>query len=502
MKLNPGFYYRCLLRATVILNLLITFCHKELPEAPILISPQDGAEFTSTPPEFVWHSDPNADSYLLRITQDSISSTIVILTHNTPDTIYELSQDDFDQLPSDQYAWAVASLTADNDTVWSTSRTFTISNYEVGDILISPRDGKIYSTPPFEFVWKTYETQKGYLLRVVRDNFLTGDALIQDSLTDTTYSTPDTVFNSAPNGNYIWSVAPIPDTGKLFWWEFRSFTIEKPLPNGPDLISPLEDETISETPPTFTWHKESLAEYYRIKVYGEDSPIPDTIILDTVSDTTYSLSQDDFDICFNGKYAWKVSAIASGGEEIWCDPQVFYIDKPLPSLDLDTTYFPLGLNYSWVYEVSEGEPGWTQPYDTITVRVEDSTALANGWSFDINEIFHDVGNPARIINHIVPVFGNRKVYINPNPINTYSFKVCYYADTVSLKEHFYKQLGYDFYEVSEKNVYRFKGIGVTFQYDLWYQADHVGPFWVEYNEYRLLYFIKGEDTMWRCENCP
>lgn len=489
--MKPGFIkvYGFLVLILIFTVIMTTNCQKDvLPQGPVLLEPEDEAEFTSTPPIFLWKTVPDVDSYLLKIAQDSIHSTIVILEHNTTDTTYELSQSDFDQLPSGQYAWAVASL-YNGDTVWSTARIFVISNYVVGDILISPRDGEIYSTSPPEFVWKTYDTQKGYLLRVARENFLSGDVLIQDSLTDTTYSTPDTVFNNAPNGNYIWSVTPIPDTGKLFWWEFRSFTIEKPLPDGPDLISPREDETITETPPTFTWHREPLAEYYRIKVYGEDLPMPDTVISDTTSDTVFTISESEFRIWFNGKYQWKVSAIASGGEEIWCDPQGFYIDKPLPSLDLDTTYFPFGLKYEWVYEKSQVSGGGNVlNRDTIVVSVLDSTGTINELRFNLEGSFLDVGSSVSIIDHIATVFGNRKVYINPD--NT---------DTLSLRYYHSTSNPYGWYEVTDINVKRLKGLGVIYQDDLWYNGDEIGPVeWDEY-EYRLLYFIKDADTVWTAD---
>ena len=484
--MRPGFSKVYGFLVLILASIMTTYCQEDvLPQGPVLIEPEDEAEFTSTPPVFVWESESGVDSYLLRIAQDSITSPIVILNYNTTDTTYELSPDAFDQLPSEQYAWAVASLYS-GDTAWSTSRTFTIAGHGAGDILISPRDGESFTISPPEFVWKTFDTQKGYILRVAKDNFLTGLILIEDSLTDTTYSTSDSIFNSAPNGNYIWSVAPIPDTGKLFWWEFRNFIIDKPLPDGPDLISPTEGETITETPPTFIWHAEPLAEYYRIKIYGEDLHVPDTVISDTTSDTTFSITEEEFLIWFNGKYAWKVAAIASGGEEIWCEPQGFHIDKYVPSIDLDTTYFPFGLDYSWVYEKRQldimGDP-WS--FDTIAISVIDSTALTNGWSFSLEGSFLDVGRSISIINHIVTVFGNRKIYINPDNIDTLNIRYCYH-----------KSYPYGYYEVTDINVQRIKGLGVVHQNDLWYNGDEIGPFeWEEY-DYRLLYFIKGADTVW------
>lgn len=478
----------------------LTSCHEPIPPgAPELISPSDRSGFTESPPVFVWSLVEDADTYLLRIAQDSITSPKIILDIRIEDTTYSLSQSDFNQLPSGEYFWAVASLSANDDTVWSDAWVFEIIKAEpdTTKLLIAPSDADTFDITAPVFFWHRYQTSKGYILRVAKDNFLTGAILIQDSLMDTSFTTPDSVFEKALNGNYIWSVAPIPDTGKLYWWEFRTLTIEKPLPNPPTLLFPQKDENIS-TAPTFVWQKEPLAEYYRIKVYGQDLPMPDTIISDKTSDTAYSLSEEKFRICYNGKYLWQVAAVAPGGEIFWSEPQEFYFNKTIPEVDLDTTYFPLGLNYKWIYEVYGGEPGSSYPYDTITVQVTDSSAVFNGWNFVFDGAFLDVGNTAKIVDNIVPVFSHHKSYLEPDQIKKGDFTIGFRADTAVLSTFSnHSDYPYGGWE-SSTSVTRLKDLGAIYQEYLYYTYDeHHNPIYMEYEYDRLLYFIKGQDTVWK-----
>ncbi len=484
----------------MIAGVILISCQRPTPGAPVLISPQDKSGFTNSPPVFAWHSDEDARAYVLRIAQDSITSPKIILDIKTEDTTYALSEYYFNQLPSGEYCWAVASLSVDKDTIWCDPWIFEIIKAEPdsGKFLITPDDAEVFDIDPPVFVWHSYQTNKGYMLRVARDNFLTGAVLIQDSLADTTLTTPNTVFNKAPNGYYIWSVAPIPDTGLVGWWEFRTFTIDKTLPNAPQLLTPQKDENLSIAP-TFVWRKEPLAKYYRIKVCGENLPMPDTIISDTTSDTTYSLSEEAFRICYNGKYLWQVAAVAPGGEIIWSEPQTLYFDKNVPAIDLDTTHFPFGLNYSWVYERSDvGYDGEIYPRDTVTIGVLDSLRFSNGWSFKLDGSFLDVGNPAKIIDNIVQVFGSYKTGIFPSKMQIDHFKIDFFSDSLELSTFFSTGLPYGGHHEISTNVIRLKGTGIVYQEYKNYTCDNLGypESWVD-EVYRLLYFIKGADTVWR-----
>lgn len=497
---------RVVLLATALLVITAFIsCHEEieeLPQSPILVSPQDGAVFSEQPPTFVWNLEPLAENYLIRVTQNSSHQAIV--NDTTQDTTYTLSELLFAQLWGGTYTWAVASLCEEEGPRWSDSRSFEIDRPEPPDsVLISPQDGSVFDNQPPVFLWHSFEGANGYVLRVVRDSFMLGELLVEDTLNDTTYTMTKNMFEGAVNGNYVWAVAPIIHDDKIGWWEFRTFSIEKPLPEGPQLIQPLDGEGFESEPPTFIWLAEPLATSYWLVLYGTTTPFPDTLVSDTVADTNYTLNQKLFAESFNGDYTWKVASISTAGELIWSESRNLAFKKPLPALDLDTTYFPFGLEYEWVYEsYNEGwdHYGGGEWYDTVTITVLDSTFSANGWAFELEGVyqygddsyaFWDVGKHVYIYGEVVAVFNKEKINLDPEPRGSYEegFEVSYKNDTLYIAS--YNPSNYSY---SRSSTYRLKGIGVVKQSH--YESRDYG--WVGWSaDDRLLYFIKGQDTVWR-----
>ncbi|MBA7596091.1 hypothetical protein ES703_03060 [subsurface metagenome] len=286
-------------------------------------------------------------------------------------------------------------------------------------LLIEPQDSTVFALEPPLFIWHSYSSAEGYVIHISKDDFILGELLLEDTLEDTTYSMPENVFEWVLNGDYIWSVAPLIGSDRVGWWEFRSFSIDKP---------PLE-------------------------------------------------------------------------------------------LSLDSTYFPLGLDYEWTYERHswgshydiEGEYEWDE-IDTITITVADSTREEDTWVFYLEGgAFRDgtpfsyQGDTIHIFRTQILVFGNYKIPLLPQatgPKQTNEgLEVIYEKDTLclALKEW------YSYGPVSDqtyiRSTSRLKGVGVIRQfYEDSYSGHCCGD---EQNiEDRLLYFIKDGDTIWKCEDCP
>lgn len=112
------------------LMLIFSICQQEEPEAPTLISPEDGAVFDTIPPTFVWSSDSLADDYMIRIYTDSTTE----LEDTLQDTTYTMSNDLFETLTIGTYTWAAATLSTSDEPLWSESRTFIIDKPEPGTL--------------------------------------------------------------------------------------------------------------------------------------------------------------------------------------------------------------------------------------------------------------------------------------------------------------------------------------------------------------------------------
>lgn len=103
---------------------------EEFPQAPILISPEDGGVFTDQAPVFIWQSVEEATEYIIRISKDSFTDGDFLVEDTLVDTTYAMPQNLFESTENGIYLWAVSSLSEDRDLLWSKTRTIQIERTE------------------------------------------------------------------------------------------------------------------------------------------------------------------------------------------------------------------------------------------------------------------------------------------------------------------------------------------------------------------------------------
>ncbi len=274
-------------------------------------------------------------------------------------------------------------------------------------------------------------------------------------------------------------------------------------PNLPRLIYPEEGEVFTVEAPTFEWSSRNRAVSYKIHVY-DFSPDDKTLIETETQDTTFALPQDLFDGAPSGNYFWKVASISEDGDNFWSDLHSFNFDKTIPEINLDTTYFPFGLNYQWIYEhiYTDSDMYSDSIYDTVIISCT-SVATDDYYETYILEIgFFDVGEKVVIFGNLVSVFDQSKISLFPQEeySHLYPFSYDYSKDTLILNSGYSSWVG-QYPREGSYHVYRVQGIGVVKEEISEGPVPKAqGPF--TYDVYRLLYFIKGADTVWRCEDCP
>ncbi len=495
---------------------LVISCQVEYPELVKLISPADGAIFDTVIPEFTWHSDPVASDYIIRILDETGTG---ILEDSLKDTTFTIPDTIFNQIADGIYKWMVAPLPAMDELLWSDSRTFILDKegYQT-PMLIIPEDGDTFYITPPKFVWHSSIGANSYVVRIVKGAFFTGEVIVEDTLEDTTYTLPQEDFEIALNSDYVWSVAPLSPQGGLTWREFWEFTLNKPMPSGPEQISPTEGTEFTDAPPSFVWHSDALAKAYIFLLHGENLPYGDTIVVDTLEDTTYALSRDIFEVSYNGTYKWSVASVANTNQSFWSMQRSLTFNQPQVQFDLDTTYFPFGLGYEWVYEEhGEGINGYGSAswLDTITIRVVDSSFAFNGWSFNLQCLsqnglgspkFFDVGNPARLVKTSVIILGNKKIdvipismkEVNPIPDGYEKYEISYTLDTLQITtsssvwhEDDPHGWGYD----KATTIARVREIGTVKQVDYYWYGYYN---WNGYSiSHRLIQFSKNGTLVWQ-----
>ena len=286
-------------------------------------------------------------------------------------------------------------------------------------------------------------------------------------------------------------------------------------PQAPTLTAP-ENGTVFDTlPPTFIWSWEEFADDYVIRIYMGSS----TDIQDTLAGTTYAMSKTLFETLLNGTYNWAAAAMSEDGELFWSESRSFVIDKPEEpqGLDLDTTYFPLGLGYEWCFERyarSEGDDGEGQTwnfdrYDTFTVSIIDSFSAGDTIVFTFFKTGRNLlrmpdfmpyclwefYEAARVYKDSVYTVIWGMVDLVPDPASLPGF-IKYHGDTLELiylswspglEDNIYIRHNVGIGTIRQTYYHRFYGDVPPYPYEEQDETDH------------LLWFYNGQDTIYKTD---
>ncbi len=368
--------------------------------------------------------------------------------------------------------------------------------------LIAPVDGAAFDTIPPTLTWSASNPEGEYTVKL---NISAGgkDQNVSVAVKDTTY-TPS--IEGIEYATFKWCVGVEVDTGTL-WSETWTFYIDA-RENVPDLILPDIGAVFDSLPPTFVWSKEDVSEYY-LMVFKDSLWSVDTLLWDTLQDTTYTLSMNTFTSADSGIYEWTVAVRdTSTGDLLYPSPRSFRIklgDTPLPPIDLDTTYFPFGLGYEWCYEThSYGNDDYGanyNRYDTFTIQIIDSIWTGDTLVFSLsggkfrcvdNKIWD---NSIEIGSIIMFDYVYDTIYVvNPEPFDLGELSLSYSGDTLNISGG--SSFGYQsLLEYIGEGTRRIKGIGSISQARSYQSSSSYSS-----NSDRLLYFYNGKDTIYKAED--
>jgi hypothetical protein len=236
------------------------------------------------------------------------------------------------------------------------------------------------------FIWESVEDADYYALQVASDEGFANTVFIDSTIQDTIYKVVADSF--VTDTLYYWRVAAGNEVGWSEWSKTaRFYRGDKEM-----LISPEDGEVFFREFPIFIWHSYPTAENYVIRVCLESFDVINTVWEDTTSDTTYQLPNNMLwrDYNYTGFYSWAVLVQCKSGSFLWSNPRIF---TPRFPPDLDSTYFPLGLEYEWAYERHEEYDDY---FDTFTVKVTDSFWVAETLFFQTENYHLDMPNPVKV----------------------------------------------------------------------------------------------------------
>lgn len=293
------------------------FVISPLPNAPILVSPQNGYLTNIQSPTFTWNGVENGNWYHIQIGKNSDFSS------PEQDTVINVGELSYLPSPLSEgtYYWRVSALNADgNQGAWSSSRSLTIDiTAPLPPELSMPVNNapNIRVTPTF--YWLASNTATRY-----RFEYGT-TAEIQTSL----YSSPEisTISHTPPSmnlGTYFWHVQAGDVAGNWSSWSpSHAISIIPPIPSKPVLLTPANNSSISSRSTAFSWNPVDNATSYQIMVDDSltfDSPYIDEMTNEISLERSFSSS---------GTYYWRVLAHNSVGESGgWSSSNRFTLTVP------------------------------------------------------------------------------------------------------------------------------------------------------------------------------
>jgi hypothetical protein len=289
------------------------------------------------------------------------------------------------------------------------------------------------------------------------------------------------------------------------------------VPQIPTLIVPEDGAVFEAEPPTFIWTSDSLflADAYVIMIFKDSLRSEDTLVYETLEDTTYTMPTEVFDSADSGTYCW-VAAVhwIDGNVETTAhgDPRTFVIKKSESpaGLDLDTTYFPFGLGYEWVFyrdewgydEISEPPYDYEASY-TFTISVIDAFRIGGTFFFVLEtEPTRYYYPPTFMEFDTVRISGNQikikwgggvMIGLLPSEM-TEPFVISYASDTLCMSDGYFG--GHWGTDVSIKRIV---GIGTTSQSHSYWYSGSSGLGAADYVSDTLLYFYNGRDTVYKAD---
>jgi hypothetical protein len=189
-----------------------------LPAAPTLSSPANGATGVALNPAMIWNAVTGATTYRLQVsTSSSFSSTVVndSTLSGTSRTIGPLAG-------ATVYYWRVRAKNSYGTGNWSTVWSFTtIGQPPDAPGLVSPADSATIAVPSVTFSWSASSGAASYTLNVSAAPDFSTLAVNQSGIT----SISQLVSSLSNNTTYYWRVNAVNPAGTSPWSDTWSFTM-------------------------------------------------------------------------------------------------------------------------------------------------------------------------------------------------------------------------------------------------------------------------------------
>jgi transposase-like protein len=268
----------------------------DVPPAPSLISPPDGAVNVSLLPTLTWSSVATASTYHLQVARDSLYTQLEF----NDSTLTGTSRQVGPLTASTLYYWHVRAKNMAGASPYSGNFRFTTTAAPPAPELISPADSATAVPVPVVFSWTSVPSATHYHLQVATSPAFTLPVFFEDSMITGTTRTVASIPYSAI---LHWRVRARNSSGASEFTPSRIFTAAMPPPGAPALLYPADNQTNVPVDTLMRWRNAVLASGFHL-IVARDQLFTNIFFQDsTIADTVRRVRFEP-----SGSYHWKVRA--------------------------------------------------------------------------------------------------------------------------------------------------------------------------------------------------
>lgn len=267
------------------------------------IIPISESVITTNVVNFAWNAIDGADDYRLQVS-DSDQNNLIVLDSLVSEISFQ------HPLDPGSYEWKIRGENFAYETAYSFPISFSVlassdlTNQSV--ILNTPTTNLYTNSTNILFTWNDLQFADSYTFELIKN--LNGQTTVQQQtgITETNYSVNSTVYDV--DAEYIWKVKAVNTTTETTF-ATRSIYIDREAPNQPSLVSPANDEVITEIDIDFNWtlgqdSGNVQSEVVSILEIAQDANF--NTIIETITVTNGTSQQ--VSIANIGTYYWRVRA--------------------------------------------------------------------------------------------------------------------------------------------------------------------------------------------------
>lgn len=278
-----------------------------IPANPVLLTPVDAAQLTTTTVDFIWRSN-RASSYTIQISPESDFSTIPVQSAGLTDTTFTATG----LTEGATYFWRVQASDGASSSIFSLSLVRPGLQVSVPE-LQSPANNSTDLPLEVQLAWGAASNATTYDVQVSESSTFAATFVNETGITGIRLD----VRNLASETTYFWRVRGRNGEAASNWSTSFQWTTKAAvaLPNAPTLLLPRDGLVSGETGLMLSWRASGASSRYHVQV-ATQLHFGDLVVDDEDVDATeYQLSN----LSRGTDYFWRVRSIGEGGFSAWSD---------------------------------------------------------------------------------------------------------------------------------------------------------------------------------------